>query len=196
MCRLAGVSPGRRRATRLTAFSGFRLERRLSSSFLQGTRPRKLGHPDVTTDDTAFPRWDTVRPRFPVGRSGRRSASLSWPRCRSEPVHLPKATSGYPLGCSPRRSKERAERPRGWVPLQERRKGIAYPPTPACRNEDDNCLSVRKSIQGSEPSGPPPAKTYPSRPAHPEEHAGRRHRSSPRPARVRRLHAHRWRLRG
>ena len=25
-----------------------------------------------------------------------------------------------------------AERPRGWVPLQERRKGIAYPPTPSC----------------------------------------------------------------
>ena len=53
-----------------------------------------------------------------------------------------------------------------------------------------------RSQAGAEPSGPPPARTYPSRPAHPEEHAGRRHRSSPRPARVRRLHAHRWRLRG
>ena len=48
----------------------------------------------------------------------------------------------------------------------------------------------------NEPSDPPPARTCPSRPVHPEEHAGRRHRSSPRPVRVRRLHAHRWRLRG
>ena len=150
-----------------------------SSSFLQGHPPSlRFGHPDVTTDDTA-------PPRDAPGLAGVQGSYTP-----------PEATSGYPLGCSPQRSKERAERPRGWVPLQERRKGIAYPPTPVCRNEDDNRLSVRKSIQGSEPSGPPPARTYPSRPAHPEEHAGRRHRSSPRPARVRRLHAHRWRLRG
>ena len=48
---------------------------------------------------------------------------------------------------------------------------------------------VRKPRRGSEPSGPPPARTYPSRPAHPEERAGWRHRSSPRRARVQRLHA-------
>ena len=50
---------------------------------------------------------------------------------------------------------------------------------------------VRKPRRGSEPSGPPPARTYPSRPAHPEERAGWRHRSSPRRARVQRLHARR-----
>ena len=75
-----------------------------------------------------------------------------------------------------------------------------------CRNEDDNrlskrnpsvpSLSKRKPREGNEPSGPPPARTYPSRPAHPEEHAGWRHRSSPRRVRARRLHAHRWQLRG
>ena len=71
-----------------------------------------------------------------------------------------------------------------------------------CRNEDEYRFSKRnrasrvEANKGSEPSGPPPAKTCPNRPAHPEERAGRRHRSSPRRARVRRLHAHRWRLRG
>ena len=102
MCRSAGASPGRRRATRLTASLGFPHGKRYSSSFLQGHPPSlRFGHPDVTTDDTAFPRWGTmrVRPRFPGSRSR--------PRCRSVPVHLPKATSGYPLGCSPQRSKER-----------------------------------------------------------------------------------------
>ena len=48
----------------------------------------------------------------------------------------------------------------------------------------------------NEPSGPPPARTCPSRPAHPAEHAGRRHRSSPRRVRVRRLHARRRQPRG
>ena len=148
-----------------------------SSSFLQGHPPSlRFGHPDVTTDDTAPPH---ARTRLERG------------------VAIP---SGSDIRV-PSRVLSAAKQGEGGAPervgsLQERRKGIAYPPTPACRNEDDNCLSVRKSIQGSEPSGPPPARTYPSRPAHPEEHAGRRHRSSPRRARVRRLHAHRWRLRG
>ena len=68
----------------------FRLERRLSSSFLQGHPPSlRFGHPDVTTDDTAFPRWgsERVRPRFPD------------------------APSGCQPGRSPMRSEERAERP-------------------------------------------------------------------------------------
>ena len=32
----------------------------------------RFGHPDVTSDDTAFSRWDTVRvrPRFPDAPSG------------------------------------------------------------------------------------------------------------------------------
>ena len=64
-----------------------------------------------------------------------------------------------------------------------------------CRNEDEYRFPCRAERR-NEPSGLPPAKTCPSRPAHPEEHAGRRHHSSPRRARVRRLHAHRWRLRG
>ena len=49
----------------------------------------RFGHPDVTSDDTAFPRWGTVRvrPRFPDAPSG----------CRP--------------GRSPQRSEEGAERP-------------------------------------------------------------------------------------
>ena len=34
---------------------GCEVEGRCSSSFLQGARSRKLGHPDVTTDDIASP---------------------------------------------------------------------------------------------------------------------------------------------
>ena len=51
----------------------FHLERRLSSSFLQGTRPRfASGTLMSLSDDTAFPRWGTVRvrPRFPDAPSG------------------------------------------------------------------------------------------------------------------------------
>ena len=72
----------------------------------------RFGHPDVTSDDTAFPRWGTVRvrPRFPGSRSR--------PRCRSVPVHLPKATSGYPLGCSPQRSKEERSTREGGFPCR------------------------------------------------------------------------------
>ena len=49
----------------------------------------RFGHPDVTSDDTAFPRWGTVRvrPRFPD------------------------APSGCQPGRSPMRSEEEAERP-------------------------------------------------------------------------------------
>ena len=43
---------------------------RCSSSFLQGTRPRKLGHPDVTTDDTAPPHAQAL-----LGRAGAPSES-------------------------------------------------------------------------------------------------------------------------
>ena len=72
----------------------------------------RFGHPDVTTDDTAFPCWGTmrVRPRFPGSRSR--------PRCRSVPVHLPEATSGYPLGCSPQRSKEERSTREGGFPCR------------------------------------------------------------------------------
>ena len=102
---------------------GFRLERRLSSwvphgkrlssSFLQGTRPRfASGTLMSRSDDTAFPCWGTmrVRPRFPGSRSR--------PRCRSVPVHLPEATSGYPLGCSPKRSKEERSAREGGFPCR------------------------------------------------------------------------------
>ena len=64
-----------------------------------------------------------------------------------------------------------------------------------CRNEDEYRFPCRAERRNA-PSGPPPARTYPSRPAHPEEHAGRRHRSSPRRVRVRRLHARRRQPRG
>ena len=49
----------------------------------------RFGHPDVTSDDTAFPRWGTVRVR----------------PC------FPDAPSGCQPGRSPMRSEEEAERP-------------------------------------------------------------------------------------
>ena len=75
---------------RMAMHGCFRLERRLSSSFLQGTRPRfASGTLMSLSDDTAFPRWGTVRvrPRFPD------------------------APSGCHPGRSPMRSEEEAERP-------------------------------------------------------------------------------------
>ena len=126
------------------------------------------------------------RPRgYPDVASGRCAGTLRpWGRERLLEVHVRKTRSPVipaRKGGIVRSDIRVPEAKRGRVP---------------CRNEDDNRLSVRKSIQGSEPSGPPPARTCPSRPAHPAERAGWRHRSSPRRVRVRRLHAHRWRLRG
>ncbi len=90
-------------------------------------------------------------------------------------------------------------------PLSQRGKAVSSVVTSGCPKRSEGGFPVgtrtntafRAEPSGrNEPSGPPPARTYPSRPAHPAERAGRRHRSSPRRARVRRLHAHRWRLRG
>ncbi len=109
--------------------------------------------------------------------SGAKSGSLSsYPENAAAPAQYPSAERRYrpkvTSGC-PKRSE-------GGSPVGTR----------------TNTAFRAEANKGSEPSGPPPARICPSRPAHPEEHAGRRHRSSPRPARVRRLHAHRWRLRG
>ena len=103
MCRSAGVSPGRRRATRLSssvsawkswvAWLGGGCTVPFGKAVIvlvpTGNPPSlRFGHPDVTTDDTAFSRWGTVRvrPRFPD------------------------APSGCQPGRSPMRSEERAER--------------------------------------------------------------------------------------
>ena len=116
------------RARRRAVFSGSALRvshgRSPQRSKERAERPGD-GCPCVGAEETCgVPSQPARRGRTPPLRAPK--------HCQGEPVHLPAATSGYPLGCSPQRSKERAERPRGWVPLQERRKGIAYPPTPSC----------------------------------------------------------------
>ena len=79
----------------------------------------RFGHPDVTTDYTAFPRWDAVRvrPRFPD------------------------APSGCQPGRSPQRSKERAERPGDGCPCVGAEEICGAPPLISKgRNEDEHCL--------------------------------------------------------
>ena len=75
------------------------VEGRCSSSFLQGHPPSlRFGHPDVTF--------------------GRHRPLRAPKHCQGEPVHLPEATSGYPLGCSPQRSKEERSTREGGFPCR------------------------------------------------------------------------------
>ena len=62
-----------------------------------------------------------TRPRFASGTLMSLSDDTAPPRTKhyqSEPVHLPKATSGYPLGCSPQRSKEKRSTREGGFPCR------------------------------------------------------------------------------
>ena len=62
-----------------------------------------------------------TRPRFASGTLMSRSDDTAPPRTKhyqSEPVHLPEATSGYPLGCSPQRSKEERSTREGGFPCR------------------------------------------------------------------------------
>ena len=100
------------------------------------------------SDDTAFPCWDAVRvrPRFP----GRRSR----PRCRSVPVHLPEATSGYPLGCSPKRSKEERSAREGGFPC--RSVGRCAPAASLGKGRGTRTVTSASSAQHEEICGAPP----------------------------------------
>ena len=146
-----------------------RLAGRCSSSFLRAPPSLRFGHPDVTTDDTAPP---CKAPSLPGARGSYTSGS---------DIRVPSRV------LSAAKQGGRSAREGGFPCRSEGR--YSAPTHPACRNEDDNRLSKRKLR--NEPSGPPPARTYPSQPAHPEERASWRHRSSPRRARVQRLHARR-----
>ena len=62
-----------------------------------------------------------TRPRFASGTLMSRSDDTAPPRTKhyqSEPVHLPEATSGNPLGCSPQRSKEERSTREGGFPCR------------------------------------------------------------------------------
>ena len=170
-----------------------------------GARPRSSPHPRMRPVRTFL---RSYRGTHPLGRS-----ALSLLRCGEHPRGYPDVASGRCTGTLRQRGQERlAEqlpgkrgRTRSVTCYPQRGKAVSSVVTSGCpkrseggcpcRNEDEYRFPCRAERR-NEPSGLPPAKTCPSRPAHPEEHAGRRHHSSPRRARVRRLHAHRWRLRG
>ena len=62
-----------------------------------------------------------TRPRFASGTLMSHSDDTAPPRtkhCQDEPVHLPEATSGYPLGCSPQRSEEEWSTREGGFPCR------------------------------------------------------------------------------
>ena len=106
--------------------------KRYSSSFLQGTRPRfASGTLMSLSDDTAFPRWGTVRvrPRFPD------------------------APSGCQPGRSPMRSEERAERPGDGCPCVGAEEICGAPPLLGeGRNEDEHRPSSRATYINEERS--------------------------------------------
>ena len=91
----------------------------------------RFGHPDVTSDDTAFPRWGTVRvrPRFPD------------------------APSGCQPGRSPMRSEEMAERPGDGCPCVGAEEICGAPPLLSeGRNEDEHCPSSNATYLNEERS--------------------------------------------
>ena len=91
----------------------------------------RFGHPDVTSDDTAFPRWGTVRvrPRFPD------------------------APSGCQPGRSPMRSEEEAERPGDGCPCVGAEEICGAPPLLSeGRNEDEHCPSSNATYLNEERS--------------------------------------------
>ena len=152
MCRSAGASPGRRRATRRVSSVWLRLKRRRSSWVPLGKvcivlvptgHPPSLrfGHPDVTSDDTAFPRWGTVRvrPRFPD------------------------APSGCQPGRSPMRSEERAERPGDGCPCVGAEETCGVPSQPAGRGRTPP-LQTLLSATSLPPGSVPDQYAKPSQP--------------------------------
>ena len=81
-----------------------------------------------------------TRPRFASGTlmSLRTTPPLRVPKpCQSAPVHLPEATSGYPLGCSPQRSKEERSAREGGFPC---RSAGRCAPAASRRNANDAFL--------------------------------------------------------
>ena len=91
----------------------------------------RFGHPDVTSDDTAFPRWGTVRvrPRFPD------------------------APSGCQPGRSPMRSEEEAERPGDGCPCVGAEEICGAPPLLSeGMDEDERRPSSRATYTNEERS--------------------------------------------
>ena len=108
-----------------------------------------------------------TRPRSASGTLMSRSDDTAPPRTKhyqSEPVHLPEATSGYPLGCSPQRSKEERSTREGGFP---------------CRSVGRSAPAASHSNANTAPE-PASCRSYPA--AHSREHEPNAPRSAPPPA--------------
>ena len=106
----------------------------------------RFGHPDVTTDDTAPPH---ARARLERGVAIPAGSDIRVP---SRVLSAAKqGESGAPerVG-SPAGAKEGYSVPTPY--LQERRKGIAYPP-PTCRNEDEYRFPCGAKLRATFPCG-------------------------------------------
>ena len=92
--------------------SALRVSARTLSAAKQGGAERPGdGCPCVGAEETCgVPSQPARRGRTPPLRAPK--------HCQGEPVHLPAATSGYPLGCSPQRSKEERSTREGGFPCR------------------------------------------------------------------------------
>ena len=154
--------------------------KRVQKPVLWYTRLTVYGNPGRVVNGCA-PEITHLFGAFEMEIAGRRSSSFLSTREGRGAAYFLRAYAGAPALCS---SAGRQCRPKVTSGCPKRSEG-GFPVGTR------TTTAFPSGNRGAKPSGPPPARTYPSRPAHPEERAGWRHRSSPRRARVQRLHARR-----
>ena len=123
-----------------------------------------------------------TRPRFASGTLMSHSDDTAPPRtkhCQDEPVHLPEATSGYPLGCSPQRSEEEWSTREGGFPCRSEEEWSTREGGFPCRSVGRSApaASHRNANTASEPVS---CRSYPA--AHSREREPNAPRSAQPPA--------------